>query len=147
MEVFWLITMIVFLFAEAATVSLVSLWFAAGSLAAVIVSLCSGPVWLQVVVFFVVSGVLLALLRPMAKKYFTPKLTRTNADRVIGQEGYVTVEIDNLNAAGTVKIGAMDWTARSTDGSIIPAGTKIRVDRIEGVKVFVTSVETPSEVR
>ena len=144
--IFWLIAMVVFLMAEAGTVAMVSLWFAVGSLAALIVSLCAGPVWLQIVVFFVVSAVLLALLRPLAKKYLTPKLTRTNADSVIGEEGYVTRDIDNVNASGTVRLGAMEWTARSSDGSVIPAGTRIRADRIEGVKVFVTPVEKSAKV-
>lgn len=138
----WLAAMVVFLLLEAATVAMVSLWFAAGSLGAMLVSLCHGPVWLQLTVFLVVSIVLLALLRPLARKFMPPKL-RTNADSIPGSEGYVTADIDNLAATGSVKLGAMDWTARSTTGSPIPAGTRIRADRIEGVKVYVTPVKTP----
>ncbi len=142
----WLAAMVGFLFIEACTVSMVSLWFAFGCLAAIIVSLCAGPLWLQIVVFFAVSAVLLALLRPLARKYFTPRLVRTNVDSVVGMEGSVTREIDNLSAAGTVRIGAMEWTARSTDGTVIPVGTRVHADKIEGVKVFVTPVEKAAEV-
>lgn len=139
----WLIAAVLLLLLEAATVALVSIWFAAGALAALIVSLCNGPIWLQCTVFLVVSGGLLALARPLMRKYFTAKLTPTNMDSLPGTEGVVTAPIDNLAAAGTVKLGAMEWTARSTDGNSIPAGARIRVDRIEGVKVFVSPVPTP----
>ena len=79
-------------------------------------------------------------LRPLARKYFTPKITRTNVDGVLGTTGLVTVPIDNISAAGQVKLGAMEWTARSTSGQPIEAGTLVKVDKIEGVKAFVSPV-------
>ena len=144
--IIWLVLMVVFLIAEAMTVTTVSLWFAAGALVALLVSLLHMQIWLQVVLFFVVSGVLLACLRPMVKRHFTPKLTRTNVDAMVGIRGMVTAEIDNVCAAGQVKLNGMEWTARSTDGSIIPAGTLIRVDRVEGVKVFVSPAQKRAAV-
>ena len=134
----WLLLMVLFCVVEASTVSMVSLWFAAGSLVAMIAALLNAQLWLQVVLFFAVSGILLAALRPLVRKYLTPKLTKTNADSVIGATGLVTVAVDNIKAEGQVKLGAMVWTARSTSGDPIPVGTLVRVDRIEGVKVFVT---------
>lgn len=142
----WLILMVIFLIAEAATVTMTSLWFAAGSLVAMVVALLGGTVWLQIAAALVVSAVLLACLRPVVRKHFNPKLTRTNVDSVIGSRGYVTADIDNISAVGSVKLGAMEWTARSTDGSRIPAGTLVQVDKIEGVKAFVTAVEVAAEV-
>ena len=144
--ILWLALMVVFLVTEAATVAMVSLWFAAGSLAALAASLLHAPVWLQVVLFLAVSALLLAALRPMARKHFTPKLSKTNVDAVVGSRGYVTADIDNVSATGTVKLGAMEWTARSTAGCAIPKGTLVQVDKIEGVKAFVTPVEVPAEV-
>ena len=138
--IIWLVLMVVFLIAEALTVATVSLWFAAGALVALLVSLLGLHVWLQVALFLVVSGGLLACLRPMVKRHFTPKLTPTNVDAIVGTRGVVTAEVDNVCAAGQVKLNGMDWSARSTDGSIIPAGTQVKVDRIEGVKVFVSPV-------
>ena len=140
----WLALMVLFLIIEASTVTLVSVWFAAGSLAAMVISLLGGPVWLQAAGCIVVSAALLAALRPLVRKYFTPKLTKTNVDSVIGSTGLVTVAIDNVSAVGQVKLGAMYWTARSTSGAKIPEGTLIRVDRIEGVKVFVSPAEIPA---
>lgn len=144
--IIWLILMILFLITEACSVAIVSLWFAVGSLAAMIVSMLGGPVWLQVTLFLAVAGILLAALRPLVRKYFTPKLTKTNIDSVIGATGLVTVAIDNVAAVGQVKLGAMYWTARSTAGSEIPEGTLVAVDRIEGVKVFVSPVVIPANV-
>ena len=142
----WLILMVVFLAVEAATVTMVSLWFAAGALTALIVSLLGGPLWLQILVCLAVSAAALALLRPLARKYFTPKLTRTNVDSVIGSQGYVTAAIDNASAVGQVKLGGMEWSARSSSGDPLPVGTLVKVDRIEGVKVFVSPAEVPASV-
>lgn len=137
----WLVLTIGFLLAEASTVTLVSLWFAIGSVGALIVALLHGAVWLQITVFVLVSALLLMLLRPLVRKFMNPKLTPTNVDSVIGSTGLVTVAINNVAAAGQVKLGAMYWTARSTSGAPIPEDTLIRVDRVEGVKVFVSPVQ------
>lgn len=144
--ILWLVLMVMFLLLEAGTVAVVSLWFAAGSLAAMIVSFLGGAFWLQVAVFLATAGVLLAALRPLVRKYFTPKLTKTNVDSVIGSTGLVTVAIDNVSAVGQVKLGAMYWTARSTSGLVIPEGTLVQVDRVEGVKVFVSPAIVPANV-
>lgn len=142
----WLVLMVLFLIAEALTVSTVSLWFAAGALVALLVSLLHMQLWLQVVLFLLVSGVLLACLRPLVKRHFTPKLSRTNVDAIVGTKGYVTQTIDNVCAAGQVKLGGMEWSARSTHGQPIEAGTLVRVDRIEGVKAYVSPVEKRAKV-
>ena len=144
--IIWLVLMIAFLIAEAATVVMISLWFAGGALVALVASLLGAPLWLQVTLFFLVSAALLGSLRGMVRKHFTPKLERTNVDAIIGSSGYVTAEIDNIKATGTVKLGAMEWTARATAGAPIAVGTLVKVDKIEGVKVFVTPAEVPAEV-
>ena len=143
----WLVLMVVFLIVEAACpVHLVSVWFAVGSLVAVLCAAVGGPVWLQTTLFVLVSGGLLALLWPWVRKYLKPQLTSTNVDAVIGSVGRVTSAIDNVEAQGQVKLGGMEWSARSTSGDPIAEGTEIRVDRVEGVKVFVTPVEAPVKV-
>lgn len=142
----WLALLVVFLVVEASTVTMVSLWFAAGSVVALIVSLLHGALWLQITLFLAVSAILLSLLRPLVRKHFTPKLTRTNVDAVLGSAGLVTVAIDNVAASGQVKLGAMAWTARSTSGEPIPEGTLVKVDRIEGVKAFVSPAEVKANV-
>ena len=140
-SIFWLMAMIVFILAEAATVSLVSIWFAAGALAAVVVALLGGSVTVQVTLFLTVSILLLASLRGIVRKHFTPHLVRTNVDSVIGSVGVVTTPVNNVAALGRVEIAGMEWTARSTTGSPLPEGAQVKVDRIEGVKVFVSLAE------
>ena len=140
----WLVLMVAFLAAEAATVTLVSLWFAAGALVALVAALLGGPLWLQVTLFLAVSAVLLALLRPLVKRYISPEITATNVDSVIGATGIVVTPVNNIAALGQVQINGVEWSARSTDGSHIGAGTLVKVDKIEGVKVFVSlAQETP----
>ena len=139
---FWLVLLVVFLIAEAACpIHLVSISFALGALVALLCAALGAPVWLQITLFVVVSGVLLALLWPLAKKFLNSKVTATNVDSVVGSVGRVTADIDNVEARGQVKLGGMEWTARSTSGDPISVGTEVRVDRVEGVKVYVTPVE------
>ena len=138
----WLGLFAAFLIVEAACpIHLVSIWFAVGSFVAMVVSLLSGPVWLQILLFLAVSAGLLAALWPFVKKVLNPHLQKTNVDSVIGSRGYVTSPIDNLHAQGQVKLGGMEWSARSSDGQPIEEGTTVQVDKIEGVKVFVTAVK------
>ena len=144
--IIWLALIVIFLIAETATVAIISLWFAAGALAALVICLFGGAFWLQTAAFLAVSALLLTLLRPMTRKFMTPKLQRTNIDSVIGSTGRVTIAIDNVAAEGQVKLGAMVWTARSTSGAPIPEGTLVTVDRIEGVKVLVSPAEVPASV-
>ena len=135
----WIVLMVVFLVVEAACpIHLVSIWFAAGSLVSAIVAALGGQLWLQILLFLLISCGLLAALWPFVKKVLNPKRTATNVDALIGTEGYVTAAVDNLNAEGKIKLNGMEWTARSTDGKKIPAGTLVKVDRIEGVKAIVS---------
>ncbi len=139
--IYWLIAMLVFLFAEGITVTLVSIWFAIGALTAIVTALLGGPLWLQVLLFLVVSILLLASLRGIVRKYINPRLIHTNVDSVVGSIGIVTVPVNNVAALGQVRISGMDWSARSTTGMPLPEGVQVRVDRIEGVKVFVSLAE------
>ena len=137
-SVVWLILLILFAVVEAATVGLVSLWFAIGALVALLSTFFTANIWLQIGLFSLVSAVALVLLRPLSKKYVAPKAVPTNADRVIGKEAEVIEIIHNLKATGAVKVAGTTWTARSSDESVIPVGETVRIDRIEGVKLFVT---------
>ena len=139
--VFWLAMIVVFLMVEASTVTLVSLWFAAGSLAAMLVALTGAGIGFQVTIFVIVAAVCLTALRPLVRKHIKPKLTKTNVDAVVGTTGLVTVAIDNVSAVGQVKLGAMYWTARSASGDPIAEGTLVKVERIEGVKAIVSPVK------
>ena len=142
----WLILIVVFLLVEASTVTLVSTWFAIGSLAAMLVALTGAGAGFQATVFVIVSAICLTALRPLVRKHLKPKIAKTNVDAVVGSTGLVTVAIDNVSAQGQVKLGPMEWTARSASGKPIAAGTLVKVAKIEGVKAFVEPVEETAAV-
>lgn len=140
-EYIWLALVIIFAVIEAATAGLTVLWFAIGSAAALIAAAFGGPIWLQIILFIIISFACLILVRPLAKKKLNKKTQATNADRVIGMEAIVTEDIDNINSKGAVNINGITWSARSEDGQTILAGCRVKVIRIEGVKVFVEAVK------
>ena len=139
-KLIWTALLILMGIGEAVTVGLTCVWFAAGSLVALVVSLLNGPLWLQIVLFIVVSILCMLAVRPMAKKYLNSKVEPTNADRIIGTETRVIEAIDNLQATGAVRINGMVWSARSENDEPIPVGTLVQILRIEGVKVYVEPV-------
>ena len=144
MTVVWLTAVIVLLIVEAMVPGLVSIWFALGALAAMISSMLSAPLWLQVGWFFLVSIVSLALTRPIARKYVNGRAVHTNADMAIGQDCVVTEEIDNVRGTGAVSVGGKIWTARMAEPDGRAAkGEVLRVLRIEGVKLIVEPKEEP----
>ncbi|MCC8100535.1 MAG: NfeD family protein [Clostridiales bacterium] len=141
--VIWLVLLVAFSAAEAVTVGLVSLWFALGSLCALLLSLFIENIWAEIGVFLLVSIATLLLLRPLVDRYFSAKdMKRTNLDLIVGSDGVVLEAIDNLFATGQVKVRGQVWSARSQSGEPIPTGTVITVLRIEGVKVFVQPKES-----
>lgn len=133
----WLGITILAAVAEAAIPALVSIWFVPGGLVALIVSLFSGPLWLQILLFLAVSVLAMAITRPLAKKFLDKEAPTTNADRALGREAIVTQEINNLLGTGRVSLLGNSWAARSAEDSVIPKGETVTVDRIEGVKLFV----------
>lgn len=139
----WIAMLAVFIVIEAATAQLVTIWFAIGALAALATALVHGPVALQVVVFVVVSIIALIATRPLVRKITNTKEARLNADRCIGNTAIVTETINNIDGSGMAKTDGKVWTARSADGSIIPEGAQVKVDKIEGVKLIVS---LPSEI-
>lgn len=143
----WLILLLAFAALEGITVGLTSIWFAAGALAALIAALLHGPLWLQIALFLAVSILCLLAVRPLARKYVNTQVQPTNADRVIGAEARVTEDIDNIQGKGAVSVGGVIWTARSDSDGVIPAGSLVRVLRIEGVKVFVELIKEETTCR
>lgn len=139
--ILWLVAFIIFALVEAFTSQLVTIWFAAGSLMAFILALFNTPLWLQAVVFVIVSVILLIFTRPAARKLLFKKPVPTNADALIGQKGIVLERIDNLEQTGRIHISGLDWSALSKDGTPISKGSIVEVVGIEGVKAVVIKTE------
>lgn len=136
-SVFWIIAVIVLAIIEAASLGLTAIWFAFGSLAAALVAYFGAGKLMQVIVFTAVSGICVLYTRPVVQKKLKVKNTPTNLDRVIGQTAVVTEEIDNELGQGQVKIGGLDWTARSESGEKIEKDSRVKVVAIQGVKAIV----------
>ena len=135
----WLIVLAVFLVIEAITVGLTTIWFAGGALAAFLLSLFHVSLEIQLLGFVIVSFVLLIFTRPFALKCLSGRVTRTNADSLIGSEVRVTEEINNQKGTGTVLAGGQEWTARSQDEeTCYPPDTMVVVQSIQGVKLIVS---------
>ena len=142
---FWIFACIAFVAAEAATVSLVSIWFALGSAVALIAASLGAAVWLQFTLFILVSAVVLAFLRPVLRKYIKINRLPTNADRVIGKVCAVTEDIDNIAGTGAVLVDGKVWTARTGDGAKLPKGSFVKPVSIQGVKLIVEPAEKRAE--
>lgn len=135
-QIVWIVLMIVFLAVEAITPGLTSIWFGLGAAVALISAFMGAPIWLQAVLFLIVSIVALVFTRPLAREYVNKRVQATNADRVIGRQATVTERIDNLAGTGAATVDGRIWTARSADGSVIEAGALTTVKAIEGVKLL-----------
>lgn len=136
-SIVWLVVLAILLVIEFLTLGLTTVWFAGGALIAFLVSLAGGSLWLQILLFIVISVVLLLFTRPLAVKYLNKNVQKTNVDSIPGQKGIVTVTIDNLKAEGQVTIRGMEWSARAKDDNIIEKGKVVRVISVEGVKLIV----------
>lgn len=137
MLILWLVLLILFISVEAATLGLTTIWFAGGSLAAIIAAFLGAPVFVQVIVFLVVSLVLLFFTRPVAVKYFNKERVRTNVEGLVGMQGVVISGIDNLKEQGQIAVGGQEWSARSRDNVQIPAGAVVEIVSVSGVKLIV----------
>ncbi|WP_295752625.1 NfeD family protein [uncultured Oscillibacter sp.] len=139
----WLGAIVLFGVAEVLTESMVSIWFVAGSLAALFTCMSGwsldplSGIGTQVLVFAVVSAAALVLSRPLVRRFMLRPSVPTNSDRVLGMVAKVTEPVNNEQASGAVYVDGKTWTARSDDGSVIPAGTQVKVQKIEGVKLLV----------
>ncbi|MDE7223459.1 MAG: NfeD family protein [Acetatifactor sp.] len=135
---FWLILLIVCIGIEIPTMGLTTIWFAGGALVAIFAAVVGAPIWLQAVIFIVVSLLLLFFTRPIAVKYFNKDRVKTNVESMVGRQAIVISEIDNLQGIGQVTVGGQEWSARSADERVgIAVGAVVTVVAINGVKLIV----------
>ncbi|MEG0780792.1 MAG: NfeD family protein [Oscillospiraceae bacterium] len=141
----WLGAIVLFGCLEAATAGLTSIWFVAGSIAALIAAILGAHFAVQIVLFVVVSILMLAITRPLVKKWTGGTKIATNADRALGAVARVTEEISSTG--GAVYIDGKTWTARTASADVLPVGETVRVLRIEGVTLFVEQIESAEAVK
>ena len=140
--ILWLVVVVVFLAIELSTVTLTSIWFAAGGLIALFVAMAGGNFMFQMIAFLIAAFGMFFATKPWADKVINAKKTSTNADRAIGEEVRVLERISNLDQTGRVVVHGQEWTARTEDDkNIIEQGELVRIVRISGVKVIVERVK------
>ena len=140
--VLWLAVVVVFLVVELSTVTLTSIWFAAGGLIALFVAMAGGNFLAQMIAFLIAAFGMFFATKPWADKVINAKKTSTNADRAIGEEVRVLERISNLDQTGVVTVHGQEWTARTEDDKmIIEQGELVRIIRISGVKLIVEKIK------
>jgi membrane protein implicated in regulation of membrane protease activity len=127
MTIFWLIIVAVMLVLEIFTMGLTTIWFSAGAVIAAIASACHAPLWLQILLFTVISVAIMLLVRPFAMKFLNRNRTKTNVEELQGQQLLVIETIDNQKETGHVKFRDLEWMARSTEDEVIDAGEQVVV--------------------
>ena len=141
--IFWLIAVVGFLVLEGMTFSMVSVWFAAGSAAALLSCLFHPPFKVQAVVFIVVSVLCLAAFKPLTQR-LRQKPTPTNGDRSLGREAKVLTPV-SAEETGRVRLDGVDWNARcATPGDTLAPGQSCRVTEIHSTLLIVEPVLTES---
>ena len=146
MVIIWIVAAVVFLILEAISAAMTSIWFTVGSLAALAAAVFNGALWLQILLFVVVSGICFAIVYPRLKKWMYKGRQATNADMVLGMECVVTQRIDNLAGTGAVSVAGKTWSARTADGATVEEGAVVVANSIQGVKLIVSPVrETVSQ--
>ena len=137
--VVWVVLALILVAVETFTVAFIGIYLAAGALCAAVVAAFDGALWLQLVVFAVVSAATLYLTRPaLRSRFVNAPLVPSNAPALVGRRGVVVVAIPaGTGGRGQVRIGTEDWSARSTEESQIDVGATVEVVSIEGVAVLV----------
>jgi membrane protein implicated in regulation of membrane protease activity len=135
MPIVWVVFAIFMLLCEGFTTQLVSIWFVLG-----ITTIFTSDITIQSAVFLVVSLVSLIVTRPLVKRFKKRnKTTGTNADRHIGQVGFMLTDLTDIDKTAQAKVGAETWTVKSDKAPLLK-GTKIKVLAIEGVKLIVEPI-------
>lgn len=135
---FWLCAMILFIVIEAVTFSLTTIWFAAGSLIMIFLSLLPISFRWQLLIFAALSLVMLFLTRPMLmKKLNSFRRNKTNVDALIGKEVQITKKITHFEK-GEVKVSGVFWSAQNVDEQQeIDVGTICKIVAVQGNTLIV----------
>jgi membrane protein implicated in regulation of membrane protease activity len=138
--VFWIVLAVLLTVGEVLTLSFFLAPFAGGALLAATADLAGAGVAVSLVVFLVTSLLLLALLRPVAKRHLrTPAQVRTGTAALVGASATVVERIANHEGVGAVRLGGEVWTARSYDeDEVLDPGARVHVVEIRGATALVT---------
>lgn len=138
MVIIWIVVLVAALLVEAATFAMVSIWFAAGALGALIAASMGANLTVQLIVFALLAGLLLAFTKPLLRKMFPHRFIPTNSELEVGKTAVVTEDIDNDTGSGRVKLGGVNWAAFSADEEKISKGEVVTVTAVCSARLAVT---------
>ena len=141
MVIFWIIVLVAAILAEAASAALISIWFAAGAVAALIAAALGASWILQLRLFVVFSAILLIFTRPLVKKLFPKKFIPTNSDSYAGKTAVVVEDIDSVRGLGRVRFNGVDWIAVTEHEELIPKDSVVRIKEVRGAKLLVEKAD------
>ncbi|MDR0885967.1 MAG: NfeD family protein [Clostridiales Family XIII bacterium] len=145
MLIFWLVIAVVLAVIEGMTLGMVTIWFTVGAVVAAAVSFAGCSFQVQLICFLVVSVVLLIFTRPLLQTRLKVGHEKNQVDNIIGKVGLVTEAVEPFQS-GLAKVNGIIWTAIAEAPEIgIAAGSRIKVVRVEGVKLIVRLAE-PNEM-
>ena len=137
--VWWLIAAGVLAVGEIATLSFFLAPFAGGALVATLLAAFGAGTTIELAAFLVVSIVLLAALRPLARAHQRGRAPRMGTAALVGQSATVVERIANAEGVGCVKLAGEIWTARAYDeDEVIEPGTRAHVMKIDGATALVS---------
>lgn len=146
MMIFWGVVFVLMVIAECASMQLVSIWFAVGSLGAFFAAMLDLGFTGQLAIFVLVSLVLLIVTRPLLKKLRVQSIVPTNADKEIGATAVIIEEVDAAAGTGRVRLNGVDWIAVSESGSVLPVNTVVIVRQVLGAKLIVAEAAVAQTV-
>ena len=135
----WLAVAVVFLVVEGMTVEIVSIWFSASALIAMVFDLVGLGIYWQLGAFIVSSILLIIFTRPLIAKYLKRNESRTNVDSLIWEVATVTKDI-LPDDRGEAKLKGQYWLAVSASNEKIEADSKVTIVAIEGAKLIVKKI-------
>ncbi|MBO4352205.1 MAG: NfeD family protein [Eggerthellaceae bacterium] len=135
----WLAVAAAMAIVEIVSLSLITIWFVAGGLAAFLAGFFGADLTIQIIVFLVVSFACLALFRPLAMKHRA--IGESHESTPVGQEAVVVEPISGEPGVGRVETADhMTWAALSADGSPIELGARVRIVDQKSVRLVVERI-------
>jgi membrane protein implicated in regulation of membrane protease activity len=132
----WVLAGIALLVIELATPGgLFALFFGAGALVVAAAAAVGATAPWQWALFTVVSLALLAVLRRPLQERLAPR-GRHRVDELVGQE-VVVLRDAPAGGEGQAELRGVPWIARAADGAPLRVGQRCRVERVDGVTLWV----------
>ena len=136
----WLLIAAVLFVGEIITAGFLLMWFAIAAVVSMLVSFITTNVFIQTLVFLIVSVILLIFTRPLLSKYTKGDNTIMNSKTIIGQKAIVTEEISLLKGTGQINVNGETWSAKIDNPDItIPKGSRVEIIGIDGVKACISA--------